>query len=54
VLLGDGSSPYQEIARILVAAGADVSIPDRDGVDALAHARARGHSEIVAFLEAAR
>ena len=50
VILGDGSAPYQEIARILVAAGADVSIPDRDGVDALAHARARGYTEIVTAL----
>ena len=50
VILGDGSAPYQEIARILVAAGADVSIQARDGVDALAHARERGFAEIVTAL----
>ncbi|SCL51695.1 ankyrin repeat domain-containing protein [Micromonospora peucetia] len=50
VILGDGSRPYQQIAEILVAAGARVQQPDRDGVDALEHARQRGYAEIVATL----
>lgn len=50
VLLGDGSARYQEIARILVDAGADVSIPDRDGRTALEHARERGYTGIVEVL----
>ncbi|RLK23352.1 hypothetical protein DER29_1212 [Micromonospora sp. M71_S20] len=50
VILGDGSRPYQEIAEILVAAGARVQQPDRDGVDALEQARRRGYAEIVAIL----
>ncbi|MEU4776688.1 ankyrin repeat domain-containing protein [Micromonospora sp. NPDC023633] len=50
VILGDGSRPYQQIAEILVAAGARVHQPDRDGVDALEHARRRGYAEIVAIL----
>lgn len=50
VILGDGSRPYQQIAEILVAAGARVQQPDRDGVDALEHARQRGYAEIVAIL----
>ncbi len=50
VVLGDGSAPYQEIARILTAAGARVDIGDRDGVDALEHARRRGFGELVAIL----
>ncbi|WP_241825063.1 ankyrin repeat domain-containing protein [Micromonospora sp. CB01531] len=50
VLLGDGTKPYQQIAEILVAAGADVHLPDKDGVDALRHARDRGYDQIVAVL----
>ena len=50
VLLGDGSAPYQEIARILVHAGADPTIRDRDGADAREHARRRGFRQIAAIL----
>ncbi|MFI5910858.1 ankyrin repeat domain-containing protein [Dactylosporangium sp. NPDC051541] len=50
VLLGDGSAAYQQIARILLDAGANVHQPDKDGVDALQHARDRGYAEIVAVL----
>ncbi|MCW3818210.1 ankyrin repeat domain-containing protein [Micromonospora sp. DR5-3] len=50
VILGDGTRPYQQIAEILVAAGADVHLPDKDGVDALRHARDRGYQEMVAIL----
>ncbi|MBB5874395.1 ankyrin repeat protein [Allocatelliglobosispora scoriae] len=50
VVLGDGTAAYQEIARILVAAGADVGIGDSDGVTALEHARRRGFTEIVQIL----
>lgn len=50
VILGDGSQRYQEIAQILVDAGTDVSIIDRDGVNALTHARNRGYEEIAAIL----
>ena len=52
VILGDGGEAHQEIVRILLAAGADPSIADKDGVTALEHARARGQDEIVALLEA--
>lgn len=50
VLLGDGSKPYRQIAQILKDAGADVRIRDRDGVDALEHARRKGYAEIVHIL----
>jgi ankyrin repeat protein len=53
VVLGDGGSRHTEIVRLLVAAGADIDIPDRDGVTALAHARQRGYSAIVSILETA-
>ncbi len=53
VILGDGSAPYQEIARILVAGGADLTIGDRSGVTALEHARQRGQAEVAAILQEA-
>jgi hypothetical protein len=52
VILGDGGADHQETVRILLAAGADRSIGDSDGVTALEHARAKGHPEIVRILEA--
>ncbi|WP_404386697.1 ankyrin repeat domain-containing protein [Knoellia locipacati] len=51
VLLGDGGSRHQEIVRILLEAGADRSLADRDGVTALEHARTKGHTEIARILE---
>lgn len=42
VILGDGGPVHTDILRLLVEAGADVNIPDRNGVTALAHARSRG------------
>jgi len=51
VLLGEGGEAHQEIVRILLAAGADASIADSDGVTALEHARAKGYDEIAALLE---
>ena len=50
VILGDGGRAHQEIVRILLAAGADRSIADGDGVTALEHARARGYDEIARIL----
>lgn len=50
VILGDGSAPYVEIVRILLAAGADPTIADRDGVTALEHARSRGQEAVAAVL----
>ena len=50
VVLGDGGPNHQEIVRLLLAAGADRSIPDSDGVTALEHAKARGHAAIVEIL----
>ena len=52
VVLGDGGPKHSEIVRLLVAAGANANIPDRDGVTALAHARQRGYSDLVRILEA--
>ncbi len=50
VILGDGSARYQQIVRILLAAGADPAIGDRDGVAAAEHARARGQVAVARIL----
>jgi len=50
IILGDGGESYQEIVRILLAAGADPTIADREGVTPLQHAERRGYDAIVALL----
>ena len=53
IILGDGSRRYLDTVRVLVAAGADVTLrSQRDGVSPLDHARAKGHDEIAAVLSA--
>jgi uncharacterized protein len=52
VMLGDGGPVHTEIVRLLVEAGANVSIADRDGVTPLAHAKRSGYAEMVRILEA--
>jgi len=54
VVLGNGGSDHQQVVRLLLAAGADRSITDRDGVTPLTRARARGYTEIVKLLENGR
>ncbi len=53
IILGKGTEPWQQIVRILLAAGADPSVADRDGVTPLQHATNRGYDEIAAILRAA-
>jgi ankyrin repeat protein len=50
VILGDGGERHQEVVRVLLAAGADASIGDRDGVTALEHAERLGHEELAEIL----
>ncbi len=50
VLLGDGTDRYRQIVRILLDAGANASLADRNGVTALDHARRRGQAEVAAIL----
>ena len=49
VVLGDGGPRHTEIVRLLVAAGANVNIPDRDGITPLPRpaARLRGMVDIL-------
>lgn len=53
VLFGDGSQRYTQIVNVLIEAGADINIPDKDGVTALEHARNRGLTDIARALEVA-
>lgn len=53
VILGDGGPHHVEITRLVLAAGADPNIADKDGVSALAHARAKGQREVAALIEKA-
>ena len=53
VILGDGGDTYIEIVRLLVEAGANINIADRDGVPPLIHATNSGYSEIIEILTAA-
>lgn len=50
IVLGDGTKKYQEVVQLLKDGGADLSIPDHDGVTPLQHARKRGFAEIAAIL----
>jgi uncharacterized protein len=51
VILGDGGPVYQRIVGLLLDAGADPKIADRDGVTPLAHAKSRGFAEIARLIE---
>lgn len=51
VILGNGSKKYQEVVQILVDAGCNINIPDKDGVTPLQHAEAMGFKEIAAILK---
>jgi uncharacterized protein len=53
VILGDGGPAHTKIVRLLVNAGADTTIADREGVTPLEHARAAGYDEMVSVLAAA-
>ena len=52
VILGDGGAVHTGIVRLLVEAGANVNIADREKVTPLQHARRRGFGEMARILEA--
>ncbi|MFE2929196.1 ankyrin repeat domain-containing protein [Streptomyces sp. NPDC059278] len=54
VILGDGGRAHQEVIELLLAAGANVDLPDGDGTTALEHAERRGFADIAARLREAR
>ena len=50
VILGQDTAMYQNITRQLIAAKANLNLPDRDGVTPLQHAKKRGLTQIAALL----
>ncbi len=53
VILGGGGPRHQETAKVVLDAGADPTLADRQGVTPLAHARARGQAEVARLIGAA-
>ena len=50
ILLSDGGPRHQAIVKLLIDAGADVNLADRQGVTPLQHARQRGQQQMVELL----
>jgi len=53
IILGDGGTRHTEVVRLLVDAGADVNLPDKDGGTPLAHAKNKNFTGIIKILESA-
>ncbi|MDR6874483.1 ankyrin repeat protein [Bosea sp. BE125] len=53
VILGDGGPRHQQVAKLVLDAGANPSLADKDGVSPLAHARQRGQRAVAALIEQA-
>lgn len=54
IVLGDGGPKHAAIVKLLVDAGANITIADRSGATPLMLARQRGFLEIVRILEDAK
>ncbi|PFG56279.1 hypothetical protein ATG66_2608 [Vibrio sp. ES.051] len=50
VVLGDGGYLYGDVIDMLLSAGADQHLKDRDGISALQHAKARQQTRVVALM----
>ena len=53
VILGNGGQRHVEVTKLVLAAGANPNIADRDGVSPLRHARQRNQRDVAALIEAA-
>jgi uncharacterized protein len=53
VILGDGGPRHAEVTKLVLAAGADPNIADKDGISPLTHARQKGQTEIARLIAAA-
>lgn len=53
VILGDGGPRHIDVTKLVLAAGANPNIADRDGVSPLQHARRRGQREVATLIEVA-
>jgi ankyrin repeat protein len=50
IILSDGGPAHVQIVQLLVNAGCNVNIADKEGITPLAHARNKGFTQIVAIL----
>jgi len=50
IILGDGSQRYEDIVQLLLDAGADANLADREGTTPTRHARERGYKTMVKML----
>jgi ankyrin repeat protein len=50
IILSDGGERHRQIIQLLVDHGADVNLPDSNGITPLAHARQRGFAQIIEIL----
>jgi len=53
IILSDGGPAHVQIVQLLVDAGCNVNIADKDGITPLTHARKKQFTQIVAILEKA-
>jgi ankyrin repeat protein len=53
VILGDGGPRHQQVAQLVLDAGANPNLADKDGVSPLQHARKRGQNEVARLIAAA-
>jgi len=51
IILGDGGKRHTEVVQMLVDAGANINLPDKEGVAPLAHAKNRNFTAIIKILE---
>lgn len=53
IVLGNGGITHTHIVKLLVNAGCDFNIPDKNGISPLQHAKNRRYREIISILEKA-
>jgi uncharacterized protein len=53
VILGDGGPRHVEITKMVLAAGANPNIADKDGISPLTHAKRKGQREVAGLIEKA-
>ncbi|PZN99106.1 MAG: hypothetical protein DCF30_12560 [Hyphomicrobiales bacterium] len=53
VILGDGGPRHQQVAKLVLDAGANPSLADKDGVTPLTHARQKGQRAVAVLIEQA-
>lgn len=51
IILGSDGATHKNIVELLIAAGLNVNIPDKDGIAPLQHAKLKGFKQIAEMLE---